>query len=44
MQKIENYMGGELVRPASGEYFDNTNPATRETYSQIPGFNDRDRK
>lgn len=36
MIKIENYIGGELVQPASGEYLDNFNPATAEVYSLIP--------
>ena len=42
MEKIENYIGGELVQPASGEYFDNINPATGEVYSHIPDSDDRD--
>ena len=33
---IENYIGGELVKPVSGEYLDNFNPATGEVYSHIP--------
>jgi aminomuconate-semialdehyde/2-hydroxymuconate-6-semialdehyde dehydrogenase len=40
--KIENYIGGEMVAPASGEYFDNFEPATGEVYSQIPDSDDRD--
>lgn len=40
--KIENYIGGELVRPASNAYFDNYMPATGEAYSQIPDSDDRD--
>jgi aminomuconate-semialdehyde/2-hydroxymuconate-6-semialdehyde dehydrogenase len=39
---IENYIGGELVKPASGEYLDNFNPATGEVYSYIPDSDDRD--
>lgn len=39
---IENYIGGEMVAPASGEYFDNFEPATGEVYSQIPDSDDRD--
>lgn len=39
---IENYIGGELVQPASGAYFDNINPATGQAYSQIPDSDDRD--
>ena len=42
MQKIENYIGGNLIAPASGEYFDNIEPATGEAYSQIPDSDDRD--
>src|SRR6266852_6372436 len=42
MQRIENYIGGELVKPASGEYLDNFNPATGEVYSQIADSDDRD--
>jgi aminomuconate-semialdehyde/2-hydroxymuconate-6-semialdehyde dehydrogenase len=42
MLKIENYIGGDLVQPASGNYFDNINPATGEVYSQIPDSDDRD--
>ena len=42
MQKIENYIGGELVQPASGEYLDNFNPAIGEVYSLIPDSDDRD--
>lgn len=40
--KIENYIGGELVMPASGDYLDNFEPATGEVYSQIPDSDDRD--
>jgi aminomuconate-semialdehyde/2-hydroxymuconate-6-semialdehyde dehydrogenase len=42
MQKIDNYIGGELVSPASGEYLDNFEPATGEVYSLIPDSDDRD--
>lgn len=42
MLSIENYIGGELVKPASGEYLDNVNPATGEVYSQTPDSDDRD--
>jgi aminomuconate-semialdehyde/2-hydroxymuconate-6-semialdehyde dehydrogenase len=42
MQLIENYIGGELVKPASGEYLDNFEPATGAVYSQIPDSDDRD--
>ena len=42
MLQIENYIGGELVSPASGEYLDNFAPATGEVYSLIPDSDDRD--
>ena len=42
MLKIENYIGGELVQPASGEYLDNFDPAVGQVYSQIPDSDDRD--
>jgi aminomuconate-semialdehyde/2-hydroxymuconate-6-semialdehyde dehydrogenase len=42
MLTIENYIGGELVTPASGEYLDNVEPATGTVYSRIPDSDDRD--
>src|SRR5688572_5869333 len=42
MLKIENYIGGELLAPLSGEYLDNYNPATGEVYSLIPDSDNRD--
>ena len=42
MLKIENYINGELVKPASGDYLDNFNPATGEVYSLIPDSDERD--
>jgi aminomuconate-semialdehyde/2-hydroxymuconate-6-semialdehyde dehydrogenase len=42
MQKIENYIGGKLSAPESGEYLDNFNPATGEVYSVIPDSDERD--
>lgn len=36
MQKIQNYINGELVGPASGNYLDNYEPAVGKVYSQIP--------
>lgn len=44
MLKIENYIGGRLSAPASGEYLDNFNPATGEIYSLIPDSDERDVK
>ena len=42
MQRIENYIGGEFVEPASGEYLDNSDPSTGQIYSQAPDSDDRD--
>src|SRR5258706_7432389 len=42
MLKIENYIGGELVQPASGEYLDNFDPSTGRVYSVIADSDDRD--
>ncbi len=42
MLQIENYIGGELVQPASGEYLDNFDPSTGEVYSLIADSDDRD--
>jgi aminomuconate-semialdehyde/2-hydroxymuconate-6-semialdehyde dehydrogenase len=42
MQKIENYIGGELIKPISDSYLDNYNPATGEVYSLIPDSDERD--
>lgn len=42
MQRIDNYIGGELVQPASGEYLDNFNPSTGEVYSLTADSDDRD--
>ncbi|TQV85562.1 aldehyde dehydrogenase [Aliikangiella coralliicola] len=42
MQKIENYINGELVAPQSGEYLDNYEAATGKIYSLIPQSNQQD--
>ncbi len=36
MLKIENYIGGQLAGPVSGNYLDNYEPATGQVYSLIP--------
>jgi aminomuconate-semialdehyde/2-hydroxymuconate-6-semialdehyde dehydrogenase len=36
MEKILNYIGGELTPPLSGKYLENVNPATGEVYSLVP--------
>lgn len=42
MQKIKNYINGELVEPISQSYLDNINPSTGEVYSQIPDSESKD--
>ena len=42
MLSIENYIGGGLVKPASGAYLDNFEPAAGKVYSQIADSDDRD--
>ena len=42
MEQIENYIGGEFVQPASGEYLDNFDPSIGQVYSQIADSDDRD--
>ncbi len=36
MLKIQNFINGELIQPNSGDYFDNSSPATGKVYSQTP--------
>lgn len=36
MEKILNYINGELVPPQGGAYIDNYNPASGDAYSQVP--------
>ncbi|HYG17582.1 MAG TPA: aldehyde dehydrogenase [Ohtaekwangia sp.] len=42
MQKIQNYIDGELVVPQSGQYLNNYNPAEGKVYSLIPDSDERD--
>lgn len=42
MQKIQNYINGELIAPASGTYIDNYNPAEGKVYSLIPDSTEKD--
>jgi aminomuconate-semialdehyde/2-hydroxymuconate-6-semialdehyde dehydrogenase len=42
MQKILNYINGELIQPVSGQYLDNYNPAEGKVYSLIPDSDERD--
>ena len=42
MEKVQNFINGELLPPNSGEYFDNFCPATGEAYSLVPDSNSQD--
>ena len=42
MEKIQNYIDGQLVSPVDGEYLDNFEPARGEVYSAIPDSNEKD--
>lgn len=42
MEKILNYINGELKEPVSGNYFENINPATGNPYSLIPDSDEKD--
>ncbi len=42
MLKINHYINGQLVEPASGQYLDNIEPATGKVYSQVPDGDARD--
>ncbi|MBM3416250.1 MAG: aldehyde dehydrogenase [Bacteroidetes bacterium] len=39
---MENYIGGNLIGPLSGNFIDNINPATGEVYGQIPDSSIKD--
>jgi aminomuconate-semialdehyde/2-hydroxymuconate-6-semialdehyde dehydrogenase len=40
--QLENYIGGKLLAPASGNFIDNINPATGELAGQVPDSNEKD--
>ena len=42
LQKLFNYINGELTEPASKKYLDNYEPATGEVYSLCPDSDERD--
>jgi aminomuconate-semialdehyde/2-hydroxymuconate-6-semialdehyde dehydrogenase len=44
MKKILNFIGGQYIESSSGDWLDNTNPATGEVYSQITNSNEQDVK
>src|SRR5687767_5093484 len=39
---LENFIGGNLIGPLSGNFIDNVNPATGEVYGQVPDSNEKD--
>ncbi len=42
MEKLQNYINGELVSPTGGAYFENIEPATGKAYSLIPDSDSHD--
>ena len=42
MEKIKNYINGEMVEPISKSYIDNYNPSIGEVYSLIPDSDEKD--
>jgi aminomuconate-semialdehyde/2-hydroxymuconate-6-semialdehyde dehydrogenase len=42
MQKISNYINGQLSSPQSGNHLDNYNPAEGKIYSHLPDSDERD--
>jgi aminomuconate-semialdehyde/2-hydroxymuconate-6-semialdehyde dehydrogenase len=39
---LENYIGGNLIGPLSGQFIDNVNPATGEVFTRVPDSNEQD--
>jgi aminomuconate-semialdehyde/2-hydroxymuconate-6-semialdehyde dehydrogenase len=39
---LENYIGGNLIGPLSGQFIDNVNPATGEVFTRVPDSDDKD--
>ncbi|MBL7794741.1 MAG: aldehyde dehydrogenase family protein, partial [Saprospiraceae bacterium] len=42
LSTIQNYIGGAMTAPVSGDYLDNYEPATGQVYSHIPDSDERD--
>ncbi|MFI5205246.1 MAG: aldehyde dehydrogenase family protein, partial [Flavobacteriales bacterium] len=42
MEKILNYIDGELCEPASGKFMDNIDPSRGKVYSQVPDSDEKD--
>ncbi len=41
-KRYENYIGGEWIAPASGQYFENVTPVTGQVLCEIPRSNAAD--
>ena len=41
-EKILNFIGGEMLEPISGQYFENEDPATGKAYSLVPDSDEKD--
>jgi aminomuconate-semialdehyde/2-hydroxymuconate-6-semialdehyde dehydrogenase len=42
MQKILNFIGGDLMEPLAGQYFENEDPSTGKAYSLVPDSDEKD--
>ncbi|MDZ4716595.1 MAG: aldehyde dehydrogenase [Cytophagales bacterium] len=42
MEKLQNYIGGQLVKPISDSYLENINPAEGKAYSLLPDSDGQD--
>lgn len=42
MNAISNFIGGEFIKPLSGKYLDNYEPATGKIYSRVPDSDSHD--
>src|SRR5687767_2789449 len=42
MERLNNYINGEFVEPASNNYLDNYEPATGEVFSMVADSDERD--
>src|SRR5690625_722336 len=42
MQRIKNYIDGELCEPETGKWLDNVDPSVGAVYAEIPDSNEKD--
>ena len=42
MQKILNFIGGDLMEPLAGQYFENEDPSIGKVYSRVPDSDESD--